>query len=229
MKLFNKYKLSKNDIQLISNFKLDKEYISLSSEELEEVWKQALNINDKKIKQISSLMRHMKGYKTTINNTDYLIYSYYEKNFYNLFFYNLKTKNIEEQLDSSKEKIILFSKMCDIFLRELESDMWLNYKINLPKRNLKLYFKLISKFLKQLNSSKKFNIKKISGLYYFFNKDKRAGPLPLFYLKEKIISYKMPFIDRANLLKHRLHNSIITTERSIDYESRINRRFTIKT
>ena len=77
MKLFNKYKLSKNDIQLISNFILDKEYISLSSEELEEVWKQALNINDKKIKQISSLMRHMKGYKTTINNTDYLIYSKY--------------------------------------------------------------------------------------------------------------------------------------------------------
>lgn len=205
MKLFNNYKLSKNDIQLIYNFKLDKDYISLSREELEEVWKLALNINDTKIKQISSLMRHMKGYKTTINNADYLIYSYYEKNFYNLFFYNLKTKNIREQLDLSKEKIILFSKMCDIFLHELESDKWLYYKINLPKRNLKLYFKLISKFLKQSNSSKKFNIKKISGLYYFFNKDKRAGPLPLFYLKEKIISYKMPFIDRVKLFKHQLH------------------------
>lgn len=202
MKTFNNYTLNKNDNQLIKNFKLDDNYTELIGSEKDNIWLKILNTtNTKKLRELYKNMRNMKCYITTINEVNYLIYSYYEKNFYNLFFYNIDTGNINERLDMNRDKLILFANICNIFITELKNDAYLNYKINIPNKYSKLYFKFIQKIYKESKNTKQFYIKKISKQFYFYSKEKRYGPLPLFYLKEKIYSYKKPFVDNIKIIK----------------------------
>ncbi len=57
MKNFNNYKLSKNDKQIIKNFKLDREYKVLTKDELDEYWCKILNLTvDNKVIKVKKFL-----------------------------------------------------------------------------------------------------------------------------------------------------------------------------
>ena len=194
MKKFHQYKLSKNDKQIIKNFKLDNNYKTLNQEEKDYYWSKILNTNDRKIltKLYSELM-WMNAYITIINDKEYFIYDYYEKNFYNIFFYNISEKT-DSELTSRKEHIELFRVMCSIILDDIKYGNSLSYKIKLPTKNAKLYFKLIDKVIRNIYKNSNFNIKKINNNFYYYHKGKINKPC-IKYLRSMIFSYKKPFIN----------------------------------
>lgn len=211
MKNFQNYKLSKNDIQLISNFKLDREFRELSKDELDEYWFKILNYqklevhkSNKRIKAFYKYLMNITGFVSIINNTEYFFFSFNEKNFYNIYFYNMN--NIKEcnnnLLTNSRESIEIFKVMCNILQLEREKQSSLSYKIQLPKKFSKLYFKLIDKFNRIVWKNTKMNIKKLkNNYYYYYRGNSNEMYHSLSYLKSVVLYYKKPFMDINSYIK----------------------------
>ena len=205
MKKFNQYKLSKNDKQLIKNFNTSDNYRTLTKEECDEYWYNILQTNREKcLDKLYKKLRWMRSYETKINDSTYFIYDYYEKNFYNIFFYNISDIKEEKKLTNRKEDIELFKVICSIVLDEFKYMRTLSYKIHLPKNNTKLYFKLIDKIFRE-NKEYRFKMKKIKCEYYYFLHRKCQMHLKWNTARElkesPMFSRKIKFIDRINLIK----------------------------
>lgn len=199
MKRFHQYKLSKNDKQIIKNFEIDTNYITLNQEEKDYYWLKILNSNDKRIlTELYSKLKWMNAYISIINDREYFIYDYYEKNFYNIFFYNI-TDRKENELTTRKDDIDLFGVICSIVLDDIEYGNSLSYKIKLPTKNVKLYFKLIDKVTRKRFKNSRFIINKMNNSFYYYNKGKMNKP-SIKYLRSLAYSYKQPFIDVKSLI-----------------------------
>ncbi len=165
MKRFNQYKLSKNDKQLINNFRINKDYTPLSAEEQDAYWFKILGTNKTSIlKKLYSNLRWMNSYSSI--NSEYFIYDWYEKNFYNISFYNTKDRK-EYELTTRKEDIELFRIICSIVIDEHKIGRSLSFKIKLPNKCTKLYFKLIAKVFRE-NGIRDFKLHKIGGEYFYY-------------------------------------------------------------
>ena len=210
MKNYNQYELSKNDKQLIKNFRTSTDFKILNQEETDYYWLKILDpIFDKRKQCLNELyanLRYMNAYVCIIYGKEYFIYDYYVKNVYNIFFYNI-TDNIETDLTTSKEHINLFSVLCFIIINDILYKKSLSYKIKLPTKNVKLYFKLIDKVIR-LNTTKVFNVKRYKKSYFYESKIVIYNANTTFYtkrqLKEKYLYNRHPFVDRIkflNLLK----------------------------
>lgn len=199
MKRFNQYKLSKNDKQIIKNFEIDNNYRTLNQEEKDYYWLKILNTtNDRTLIELYSKLRWMNAYIAIINNKEYFIYDYYEKNFYNIFFYNI-TERKERELTTKKEDIDLFRVICSIVLDDIKYGNSLSYKIKLPTKYVKLYFKLIDKVTRKRFKNSRFIIKKINNNFYYYYKGKMHKP-SMKYLRSLVYAYNQPFIDAKKLI-----------------------------
>lgn len=203
MKRFHQYKLSKNDKQIIKNFKLDIEFRELSKEELKSYLSIILNYTnlksqkiEKKFKKFFSTMLYYAGYVSVINGQEIFFFDFNQKNFYNICFYNMSniSENNINHLTNSKESIEIFKVMCSIFIQEYSRERSQSYKVQLPIKFSKLFFKLIDKSLKQYYLYSRLIVKKIKNRYYYYISGKNKYN-SLSYLKGEILSYKKPFID----------------------------------
>lgn len=201
MKKFNQYELSKNDKQLIKNFQINEDYKTLFQEEQDTYWEKILESNrTSSLNKLYSKLRWMQSYKTTINN-EYFLYDYYEKNFYNIFFYNINYIK-EKELTTRKEDIDLFSVICSIVIDEYKYKRTLSYKIKLPNKYTKLYFKLIDKVFRQ-NKILDFKLKKINGEYFYYKYRKCHRHLKWNTRREfsEAVFKCGKFVDRIKLIK----------------------------
>lgn len=198
MKRFHQYKLSKNDKQIIKNFKLDIDFKELSPEDLFIYWKKILNTKNEKVLNIfSKPLLDMQGYVSMINGNEYFFFDYNEKNFYNIFFYNMNDikENNTNSLTNSRESIDVFKVICSIYLDEVKKHRTLSYKIKLPHKFSKLYFKLIDKITKELYKNTNMKIKKIKNEYYYYYRGSRYNWHSLRFLRTYAYHYKKPPID----------------------------------
>ena len=164
MKRFNQYKLSKNDKQLIKNFRINKDYKHLSTEEQDTYWFKILGTDKTSIlKKLYSNLRWMNSYSSI--NSEYFIYDWYEKNFYNISFFNISRG--EYELTTRKEDIELFRIICSIAINEYKICRSLSFKIKLPNKCPKLYFKLIDKVFRE-HGIRDFKLHKIGGEYCYY-------------------------------------------------------------
>jgi len=199
MKKFNNYILSKNDKQIIKNFSRSSEYTKLSTEDLDKYWLKILETsNEKALEKIYKQLRDVQGYVANINSTEYFIYDYYDKNFYNIFCYNMSTCEIVN-LSNSKEHIDLFRIISDIIIIECIKGYNISYKIKISSTNTKLYFKLIDKIMRLRCKQTRFKLKKIKGNYYYYYKGTRHKPT-IKYLRSICHSYKKPFVDSIKII-----------------------------
>ena len=204
MKKFHQYKLSKNDKQIIKNFKLDVDFKILSQDELKRYWCKILNISyTKKLKTFYKRLWCMQGYVSIINGNEYFFFDYNEKNFYNIFFYNMNDikENNTNSLTNSRESIDVFKVICSIYLEEKKNYRNLSCKIKLPNKFSKLYFKLIDKITREKNKKTVFNIRKIKNEYYYYFKFDYRFISKLSYLRGMASSYKKPPIDIDQYVK----------------------------
>lgn len=210
MKKFNKYILSKNDKQIIKNFSRSTDYKKLGTgntkdtEELDKYWLRILETSNKAVlKKLYKHLRDMHGYITIINSTEYFICDYYDKNFYNIFCYNMSSNEIIN-LSNSKEHIDLFRIICDIVIVECNKGYNISYKIKLSSTNTKLYFKLIDKIMRLRYKQSEFILKKIKRDYYYYYKGICHKPT-IKYLRSRCHSYKKPFVIPENIITKLKH------------------------
>ena len=214
MKRFQTYKLSKNDNQIIKNFKLDREFRELSKEELDSVWIKILNYEkfksekiQKKLKNFYKYLTLMTGYSSIINGREYFFFDFNEKFFYNIFFFELDKykENSINTLTNSKESIEIFKVICSILRKERNTKRTESYKIQLPNKFSKLYFKLIDKSNREVWKHSKMNIKRIKTEYYYYYK---CGDHEMYrgihYMRSLVLYYKKPFLNIDKYIsKHR--------------------------
>lgn len=196
MKRFHQYKLSKNDKQIIKNFKLNIDFKNLSKEELDEYWYKILNIPTK-LNNFYTPLLDMQGYVSTINGNEYFFFDYNEKNFYNIFFYNMNDikENNTNSLTNSRESIDIFKVICSIYLCERKKKRTLSYKIKIPHKFSKLYFKLIDKITREQYKNTNMKIKKIKNEYFYYYRGNRYNWHSLRFLRTYAYHYKKPPID----------------------------------
>lgn len=207
MKNFNNYKLTKNDKQIIKNFKLDRIYKVLSKDELDTYWCKILNLSDAdketKLKIFYRPLLDMRGYISIINDTEYFFFDYNEKNFYNIWFYNMNDikENSIIDLTNSRDDIEIFKVICGILREERKLERSLSYKIKLPKKSTKLFFKLIDKSVREIWKNTRMNIKKIKNEYYYHYRgnDELYGGVR--FLRTYVFHCKKPFIDIDKYIK----------------------------
>lgn len=194
MKLFHKYKLSKNDKYIIKNFKLNYDYIELDSIKLDEYWLKIIN-NPTKLKTIYNNIRNQRGYLVVLDNREFLICTYYEKSFYQVLCYDIYNKE-ELIFVNSKLHVTLFSIISTILNKDININNYVSFKIKLPKEKTKLWFKLINK----LNKNKKFSLYKSQKCYYYMYRGVSVGYNKLNTL-EYIRSYKKPFLNTTQFIQ----------------------------
>lgn len=207
MKNFHKYKLSKNDNQIIKNFNLDTKYRVLSTEEMNIYWLKILkSTNEKILKNFYKPLLYMQCYISIINGKEYFFFDFNEKNFYNIFFINISDANEYNitninKLSNSGEDIEIFKVICSIFIEERKKKRTLSYKIMLPNKYVKLYFKLIDKVNRQIYKNTLLNIKKIKNNYFYYYK----GNMDLWHNLRFLLTYsihkKDPFIDISSYIQ----------------------------
>ena len=208
MNKFNNYKLTKNDKHIIKKFKLDREFRILSKDELDTYWRKILNLSDTnketKLKNFYRPLLDMKGYISIINDNEYFFFDYNEKNFYNIFFYNmnnLKEGNIKS-LTNSKDSIEIFKVICSILREERKLERSLSYKIMLPNKYTKLFFKLIDKSVREIWKNTRMNIKKIKNNYhYYYRGNYNEIYRGIRFLRTYVFHYKKSFIDIDEYIK----------------------------
>lgn len=208
MNKFNNYKLTKNDKHIIKKFKLDGEFRILSKDELDTYWCKILNLSvtnkETKLKNFYRPLLDMKGYISIINDNEYFFFDYNEKNFYNIFFYNmnnLKEGNIKS-LTNSRDSIEIFKVICSILIEERKLERSLSYKIMLPNKYTKLFFKLIDKSVREIWKNTRMNIKKIKNDYYYYYRGKYNEIYRgIRFLRTYVFHYKKPFINIDEYIK----------------------------
>ena len=214
MKRFQNTRLSKNDKQIIKNFKLDREFRELSKEELDSVWIKILNYEkfesekiQKKLKNFYKYLTLMNGYISVINGKEYFFFDFNEKNFYNICFFELDNyqENSINTLSNSRESIEIFKVICGILRKERNTKRTESYKIQLPNKFSKLYFKLIDKSNREVWKHSKMNIKRINSNYYYYY---RCGNFEMYrgihFLGSLVLYYKKTFLNiNEYISKHR--------------------------
>lgn len=194
MKSFHKYKLSKNDKYLIKNFKLNYDYIELNHIELDKYWLKIIN-NPTQLKTIYNNIRNQRGYLVMLDNKEFFICTYYEKLFYQILCYDVYNRK-EVIFTDNKIHITLFSIISTILNKDTNINNYISFKIKLPKKKTKLWFKLINK----LNKDKKFSLYKSQKCYYYMYRGVSVGYSKLNTL-EYIRSYKRPFLDSEQFIQ----------------------------
>ena len=146
MKQFSKYILTKNDKQIIKNFKIDCEYRILSAEEQEQYWKEILNLTEsdkhnKRLKKFLYPLLDTQSYIANIDNIEYMFFDYNEKNFYNVCIYNITHNTFMNinSLENSKHSIEVYKVICALLIEERKLKRTLSYKIKLPNKKTKFY------------------------------------------------------------------------------------------
>lgn len=210
MKKFSQYKLTQNDKQIIKNFKIDCKYKTLFTGELELYWKRILNLtecekndkNDKILKRFLYPLLDTQSYIVTIDNIEYMFFDYNEKNFYNIALYNITNNKFIDivSLNISKNSIEIFKVICSILIEERKQKRTLSYRIKLPNKNTKFWFKLIDKVNRELWKYSQLNIKKIKNEYYYFYRGSRRNWHSLRFLMTTVRRYKKPFINIQNYI-----------------------------
>ncbi len=195
MKQFNKTLLNKNLKQYIKSFELNHNYIKLNEEEMGYYWCKILNSNDLRvIKELKKKFRFMNSYITKVENKIYFIYDYYEKNFYNIYFYDLENINDNTYIEFKKEHLQLLKVIISIFLDNLKNANILGYKVRLSRnyRESKIFFSIFNKF-----KNNEFKVKKIKKEYYIFHR----GNISKFYKKHMEEKYIHKSNNRLRVLR----------------------------
>lgn len=196
MKQFNKTLLNKNLKQYIKSFELNHNYIKLNEEETCYYWGKILNTNNLRVtNELKKKFRFMNSYITKVENKIYFIYDYYEKNFYNIYFYDLENINDNTYIEFKKEHLQLLKVIISIFLDNLKNANILGYKIRLSKNyiNSKFFFSIFNKF-----KNNEFKVKKIKKEYYIFHR----GNISKFYKKHMEEKYIYKSNDRLQVLSN---------------------------
>lgn len=196
MKQFNKTLLNKNLKQYIKSFELNHNYIKLNEEETGYYWGKILNTNNLRVtNELKKKFRFMNSYITKVENKIYFIYDYYEKNFYNIYFYDLENINDNTYIEFKKEHLQLLKVIISIFLDNLKNANILGYKIRLSKNyiNSKFFFSIFNKF-----KNNEFKVKKIKKEYYIFHR----GNISKFYKKHMEEKYIYKSNDRLQVLSN---------------------------
>lgn len=190
-------RLNKHELNLLNNLELH-DYKELSKDELDKCWLKILDTNDILVlEELYANLRHQHGYSAIIDNIEYFIYNYYEKGIFRVCFYNMKT--YEDTITKiSEHNIKLFSIICDIVNNDLKTSVSLYTNIDIIDCNKNFFYLKILNSLLNLKT-KKFKIKKISNVQYFYMKRYRHNGL-LKNLKELCCYNKKPFIDRKTLI-----------------------------
>ena len=196
MKQFNKTLLNKNLKQYIKSFELNHNYIKLNEEETSYYWDKILNTNNLYvINELKKKFRFMNSYITKVENKIYFIYDYYEKNFYNIYFYDLENINDNTYIEFKKEHLQLLKVIISIFLDNLKNANILGYKVRLSKNyiNSKIFFSIFNKF-----KNNEFKVKKIKKEYYIFHR----GNISKFYKKHMDEKYIYKSNNRLQVLSN---------------------------
>lgn len=210
MKNFNKYKLTKNDKQIIKNFKVDCKYKTLFTKELELYWKQILNLShsekdNKKLKKFLYPLLDTQSYIAIIDNIEYMFFDYNEKNFYNICCYNITHNKFIDinTLNNSRHSIKIFKMICSLLIGEMTRGRTLSYRIKLPNKKTKFWFKLIDKVTREIWKETQLNVKKIKNEFYYFYRGNQRNWHSLRFWKTLVMHFKKPFIDIQDyILKH---------------------------
>lgn len=202
MKQFNEYVLTKHDKQIIKNFKIDCEYRTLSTEEQEQYWKQILNLSnsekdDKRLKKFLYPLLDSRSYIATIDNIEYMFFDYNEKNFYNICCYNITHDKYVDinNLENSKHGIEVFKVICSLLIEERKLKRTLSYKVKLPNKKTKFWFKLIDKVTREIWKETQLNVKKIKNEFYYFYRGNQRNWHSLRFWKTLVMHFKKPFIE----------------------------------